>query len=92
MMRPKTSQTHARGNTEPWLLASNLPQSSHHSKQVVSIYRQRMLIEESFRDIKSMLFGLRFEQNGSTKIHRISLLPLQSHLAALALILLDVGY
>ena len=91
MKRSKTSKTHARGNTEPWLLASNLPQSSHHSKQVVSIYRQRMQIEESFRDMKSTQFGLGFEKNGSTKIHRISLLLLLSNLASLVLILLGVG-
>ncbi|MAD74349.1 MAG: transposase, partial [Rheinheimera sp.] len=52
---------------------------------------QRMQIEESFRDMKSTQFGLGFEKNGSTKLHRINLLLLLSNLASLVLILLGVG-
>ena len=87
----KATKTHSRGNTEPWLLASNLPAPKNHSRQVVAIYRQRMQIEESFRDMKSAKFGLGFEQNCSTKRHRISVLLLLINLACLALILLGVG-
>lgn len=91
LKRSKGSKTHSRGNTEPWLLASNLPQGSNHSKQVVAIYRQRMQIEESFRDMKSAQYGLGFEQNLSTKLSRISALLLITNLASLALVLLGVG-
>ncbi len=89
--RSKISKSNARANSDPWLLASNLPLKHNHSKQVVAIYRQRMQIEESFRDMKSTQFGLGFEKNGSRKIHRISLLLLLSNLASLVLILLGVG-
>ena len=89
--RSKTSKSNARANSDPWLLASNLPLKHNHSKQVVAIYRQRMQIEESFRDMKSTQFGLGFKQSGSLKLHRISLLLLLSNLASLVLILLGVG-
>ncbi|MEO3678409.1 hypothetical protein ABGI61_05160 [Rheinheimera sp. FR7-31] len=41
--------------------------------------------------MKSTQYGLGFEQNGSTKLHRLSLLLLLSNLASLVLILLGVG-
>lgn len=87
----KTSQSNARANTDPWLLASNLQQPHRHGKKVVAIYRQRMQIEESFRDMKSTQFGLGFEQNCTTKLNRLSILLLLANLASLALILLGVG-
>lgn len=87
----KTSLSNARANLDPWLLASNLPQTRRHGKNVVAIYRQRMQIEESFRDMKSTQFGLGFEQNYTTKINRLSILLLLANLASLALILLGVG-
>ncbi|SNY61148.1 transposase, IS4 family [Arsukibacterium tuosuense] len=87
----KTSQSNARANSDPWLLASNLPKTSHHGKNVVAIYRQRMQIEESFRDMKSTQFGLGFEQNYTIKLNRLSILVLLTNLASLALILLGVG-
>lgn len=50
-----------------------------------------MQIEQSFRDMKSTQYGLGFEQNGSTTLHRLSILLLLSNLASLVLILLGVG-
>lgn len=87
----KISQSNARANTDPWLLASNLPKTQRQGDKVVAIYRQRMQIEESFRDMKSTQFGLGFEQNCTTKLNRLSILLLLVNLASLALILLGVG-
>lgn len=87
----KTSKSNSKANSDPWLLASNLPQTNQLSKNVVAIYRQRMQIEESFRDMKSTQFGLGFEQNCTTKLSRLSILLLLATLASLALILLGVG-
>jgi hypothetical protein len=42
---------------EPWVLATNVP-LSFTTSQIVSYYRKRMQIEESFRDLKSPRFGL----------------------------------
>jgi len=87
----KISQSNARANTDPWLLASNLPKTQRQGTKVVAIYRQRMQIEESFRDMKSTQFGLGFEQNCTTKLNRLSILLLLVNLASLVLILLGVG-
>lgn len=88
--RAKSSKTSAKGNVDPWLLASNLPLKSSYGKQIVAIYRQRMQIEEGFRDMKSVQFGLGFNQSGSIKQHRISVLLLLENLASLVLILMGV--
>ena len=85
--KSKTSLKHAEGATDPWLLATNLPAHRTLSKQVVGIYRQRMQIEEGFRDMKSTRFGLGFEQNKSKKKSRLTILVLLTTLASVALIL-----
>jgi len=87
----KKSQANARANSDPWLLASNIPKTRQHGKKIVAVYRQHMQIEESFRDMKSTQFGLGFEQNCTTKRSRLSNLLLLVTLASFALILLGVG-
>lgn len=42
---------------EPWILATNLPQT-YKATHIILLYSKRMQIEESFRDIKSPQFGL----------------------------------
>ncbi|WP_232380288.1 transposase [Alteromonas macleodii] len=46
-------------------IATSLVSHRRLSKQVVAIYRQRMQIEEGFRDMKSTEFGLGYEQNNT---------------------------
>lgn len=84
------SKKHAKSGNEPWLLATSLPTHHKLAKQVVAIYRQRMQIEESFRDMKSTQFGLGLEHNNSVKLSRLTLLLLLSTLASLAAILLGM--
>jgi len=86
----KTSLTHSQGATDPWLLATSLPPHRNLAKQVVAIYRQRMQIEEGFRDMKSTRFGLGFEQNNSIKPARLTILILLTTLASLVAILLGM--
>jgi hypothetical protein len=88
--RSKISLSHAKSADDPWVLATSLPAHRNLSKQVVAIYRQRMQIEEGFRDMKSTRFGLGFEQNNSVKPTRLSILILLTTLAALAVILLGM--
>lgn len=85
--KSRRSLKHAEGANDPWLLATNLPAHRTLSKQVVGIYRQRMQIEEGFRDMKSTRFGLGFEQNKSTTKSRLAILVLLTTLASVALIL-----
>ncbi|MGZ9899138.1 IS4 family transposase [Shewanella gaetbuli] len=86
----KRSKAYAQGAKDPWLLATSLTSHRHLSKQVVAIYRQRMQIEEGFRDMKSTTFGLGYEQNKSVKKQRLIILILLTKLASLAAILLGM--
>ncbi|PMR74003.1 transposase [Billgrantia endophytica] len=71
----------ARRQKEPWVLVSNLPERSTLADKLVAIYRQRMQIEEGFRDIKSPLFGLGFSMHQSRQGKRIEILLLIAMLA-----------
>ena len=86
----KRSKAHAQGAKDPWLLATTLASHRSLSKQVVAIYRQRMQIEEGFRDMKSTKFGLGYEQNKSVKKQRLTILVLLTTLASLVAILLGI--
>jgi hypothetical protein len=71
-------QRERRTALEPWTLATSLECPA---AQVVAIYRQRMQIEETFRDAKSSRFGLCLAHARTTSTHRAEMLVL---LAALA--------
>lgn len=87
----KCSLEHSASGKEPWLLATSLPPHRNLAKQVVSIYRQRMQIEEGFRDLKSTRFGLGFEQNKTGKKNRLTILVLLTTLASIVAILLGMS-
>ena len=79
------SLKNARAQREPWLLAAS-PELDHLSAQaVVSVYGQRMQIEESFRDLKSERFGLGFSANRTTQKNRLGVLLLVACLASFVL-------
>jgi len=84
--RAKRSRKAAKGNREPWVLVSNLTPSSSTAKKVVAIYRQRMQIEEGFRDVKSPLFGLGFGMHQTRSARRIEILLLIAMLASLVML------
>ena len=81
---------HAQSANDPWLLATSLPLHRKLAKQVVGIYRQRMQIEEGFRDMKSRRFGLGVEQSHSIKPDRLTVLMLLTTLASLMMLLLGM--
>jgi hypothetical protein len=91
-MHSSQSLKQVRAQREPWLLAAS-PQLAHLSAQaVVSVYAQRMQIEESFRDLKSERFGLGFSANRSTQKDRLGVLLLVGCLASFVLRLIgEVG-
>lgn len=76
------SEKNAAREREPWLLLSNLPVSRNIAEKVVDIYRQRMQIEEAFRDLKSHRYGFAFRGNNCRCSFRLEALLL---LAALAM-------
>jgi hypothetical protein len=86
----KTSKVHAKGASEPWLLSTSLKMSSKLAKQAVALYRTRMQIEEEFRDMKSRLYGLGFEQNNSKLQRRLAVLILITTLACLVALLIGL--
>lgn len=66
---------------EPWLLATNLPDESMTSKQLVNLYAKRMQIEESFRDLKSPQYGLGLRHSNTRCTRRFDILLLIAMLA-----------
>lgn len=84
------SEKHARREREPWLLVSNLRPRPHLARRVVAIYRDRMSIEEAFRDLKAPRHGFAFRHNLGRNANRVANLLLIAALASLALWLTGV--
>jgi len=86
--KSKRSLSNAAREREPWLLATSLAsRKSNFAKRVVKIYRSRMQIEESFRDLKT---GLNFNESNTRKKSRIEVLLLISIIAQYVLFLLGM--
>ena len=85
------SRKQAAGQREPWLLATSLPVTSKMAKKVVNIYRSRMQIEESFRDVKSHRFGLSLTYHRTYSIERLQVLLLIATLALMVLWILGMA-
>lgn len=68
---------------EPWLIASSLPNSGAMAKKVVRFYRQRMQIEESFRDMKNSRSGFSLRDSRTNSAKRLAILMLVNALAQL---------
>ena len=86
--RSNYSRKNARRARDPWLLATSLNLSKTSARKVINIYRQRMQIEESFRDHKSSRFGLGMEQHRTKNQQRMSVLVLMGTLAHHLLIII----
>lgn len=56
----KDSLKHSKRHKEPWVLVSSLQVQA---KKIVEKYKRRMQIEESFRDTKSIEYGLSMNNN-----------------------------
>lgn len=81
-VRNSHDQKVAAQHREPWLLLSNLPVTSKTAKKVVRIYKARMQIEETFRDLKSHRFGYAFRGNRTWAASRLEVLLLLAALAS----------
>ena len=82
------SRKKAVAQREPWLLATSLPATSGLAKKAVNIYRQRMQIEEGFRDVKSHRFGLGLNYHRTHSAIRLQSLLLIANLALMVIWLL----
>lgn len=83
------SLSNASREQEPWLLATSLPtKTARQAKKIVKIYRTRMQIEESFRDLKT---GLNFNDSKTRTLNYLSVLLLLAMLAQYVLFLLGMA-
>ncbi|MEO8008088.1 MAG: transposase [Betaproteobacteria bacterium] len=78
----RRSAKNARREREPWLLATSAALSHFSAEGIVALYRQRMGIEQSFRDTKNLRAGLGLEVARSRSAQRLNILLLLVHLAA----------
>lgn len=78
----------ARGNREAWLLATSLSWSA---SQVVHIYKARMQIELTFRDLKSHRFGWGFEDARCRSIMRVAVQLMLAAVASLVVVLVGIA-
>jgi hypothetical protein len=78
----RSSAKCGRAAREPWLLAAS-PQLDHLTAQaIVSLYAQRMQIEQSFRDTKNLRVGQGLQATRSRSRERLQMLLLIAHLGA----------
>jgi hypothetical protein len=89
--RSKKSRQAARNAREPWLLVASTRLADWPAKRLVSVYRQRMQIELSFRDMKSQHFGEGLECSASHGAGRYTVLVLIASLAAILLWLIGTA-
>ena len=83
------SLSNAQREKEPWLLTTSLKaNTAREAKKVVKIYRTRMQIEESFRDLKT---GLNFNDSNTRTREYLSILLLIAMLAQYVLFLLGMA-
>lgn len=76
----RASAKSARSAREPWLLASSLGLQHLAPEAIVSLYTQRMQIEQSFRDAKSSRVGFGLEHARTRSSARLQMLLLLVHL------------
>ena len=84
-VRSSHSRKQATRAREPWLIASSPSLRACPAKRIIQIYRQRMQIEEAFRDLKSERYGLGFAASQTRTPQRLAILLL---IGALALFVL----
>jgi hypothetical protein len=70
---------------EPWLLAHSKALRTLRADEIVALYRQRMQIEENFRDSKAPELGMGLELSQSRSAKRLHALLLIGNLAAFLL-------
>jgi hypothetical protein len=83
-----SKQRERRAAREPWILATSLDDAP---KAVVQIYEHRMKIEETFRDAKSVRFGVSLAQARTNSSARASVLLLLASLAHLFAVVLGLA-
>jgi len=79
----RASAKAARSAREPWVLVCSPSLIYLQPGAIVSLYAQRMRIEQSFRDTKNLRWGLGLEVSRSRSKARLEMLLLLGHIASL---------
>ncbi len=87
--KSSNSLSNASREQEPWLLATSITTKTRvEARKIVQLYRARMQIEESFRDLKT---GLNFNESNTRTLAYLSVLLLLAMLAQYVLFLLGMA-
>lgn len=78
------SKRYSNTAKEPWLLVTSLSQAQDNPNHIVNIYRQRMRIEENFRDSKCPHYGLGLKNSLTRTPKRMEILLLIAAIATFA--------
>ncbi len=84
-IQSSVSLKHEKREREPWVVVSSLPVESYTPKQIISLYKKRMQIEEAFRDLKNTRNGFSLRHCRSFDAQRLNIALL---IAAIAMLLL----
>ncbi|MDT8403936.1 IS4 family transposase [Sulfuriflexus sp.] len=76
-----SSKKNAHRERTPWLIATSLAGGALITKRVISLYKTRMQIEESFRDVKNSRWGFGFNEARASTAKRYENLLLIGTLA-----------
>ena len=79
------SNKYSKGAKEPWVLITSLKHNNTTAKKVVKLYKFRMQIEASFKDIKNKRYGFRLPESGTKNVKRLENLILIALLATAAI-------
>ena len=84
------SKRHSKAAKEPWLLVTSLTLAKENPNHIVNIYRQRMRIEENFRDTKCPHYGLGLKASLTRTPKRMAILLLIAAIATFAAWLMGI--
>jgi len=83
--KSSNSKKYAKSANEPWVIITSLPHKHSSTKKIIKLYKCRMQIEESFRDLKDRRYGFRLPESGTKNIMRLENLLLIALLATFAI-------
>ena len=89
--RSSHSNKQRKGQREPWLLAVSPNLSRLSATAVVALYSRRMQIEQTFRDLKNVQWGMGLSSSQTRKNHRLAILLLIAALLGFALWLIGLA-
>lgn len=72
----KKDRAYSKSNKEPWLLVTSMKEAELKPSLIVTIYRQRMRIEENIRDTKCSHYGLGLKNSLTKSPQRMNILLL----------------